>query len=199
FLTWDHPVVRSSMDLLLSGEDGKVSFAVWPQSKDSNLLLEMIFIVECLGSSKLDLDRFLPPRVVRVLVDKAGNDLAANISGLALDGVVQDGDVGKLDGERGDTLRGVFEQVWDRGHEYAEATSQKIIDEALATAEKTGRAALGRLESLRKQGNPVPEAEWAAAKDEAASLAHALSMTRLRLDSVRLVLIGGAAESFVIY
>lgn len=199
FLTWDHPVVQSSMDLLLSGEAGKVSFAVWPQSKDSNMLLELVFVVECLGAASLDLDRFLPPRVVRVLVDKAGNDLAASISGRTLDGVVKDGDVTKLDGERGDRLREAFDQVWDRGHEFAEAHSKKIIAGALASADKTGSEVLNRLESLKNKGNPVPEAERLAAEHEAASLENALNATRLRLDCARLVLIGGAAESFVIY
>ncbi|MEM8868563.1 MAG: RNA polymerase-associated protein RapA, partial [Verrucomicrobiota bacterium] len=74
FLTWDHPMVRGSMDLILSSEKGNSVIAVWTKepAEVPPIVVEAIFVLECVAPAKLHVDRFLPPTPVRMVVDMTG-------------------------------------------------------------------------------------------------------------------------------
>lgn len=70
FLTWDHPMVRGSIDLMLSSEKGNSSIVVWKDAKPDTppILIEAIYVLESVAPSRLHVDRFLPPTPVRAVV-----------------------------------------------------------------------------------------------------------------------------------
>lgn len=78
FLTWDHPMIRQGIDLIVSGDIGKASMAllVNKQLPAGTLLVELIYMIESQSPKGLQLNRFLPPTPVRLLLDSKGNDLA---------------------------------------------------------------------------------------------------------------------------
>ena len=82
FLTWDHPMLRNGIDLVVSGDIGKTAASLLINDKlpPGTLLLELIYVVESQAPKGLQLNRFLPPTPIRLLLDGKGRDLAAQVS-----------------------------------------------------------------------------------------------------------------------
>ena len=76
FLTWEHPMVRGAMDLLLNSEHGNaaLSIARHPDFSPGQLLLEIFYVVECSAPKRLQIGRFFPPTLLRFLIDHEGED-----------------------------------------------------------------------------------------------------------------------------
>ncbi|OUS26275.1 RNA polymerase-binding ATPase [Gammaproteobacteria bacterium 45_16_T64] len=87
FLTWDHPMVRGAIDMVVSGEKGKASVCLLKnkQIKEGSLLVEALFVIHCSAPPHLQLGRFLPTIPVRVLLDTQGRNLSQAASSSALD------------------------------------------------------------------------------------------------------------------
>ncbi|MFT6246964.1 MAG: ATP-dependent helicase HepA [Cognaticolwellia sp.] len=86
-ITWDHPMVRGAMDLVLSDETGNSSIGLLknPALPAGTFFLECIFTLEAIAPSNLQLGRYLPTTPIRILVDKNGNNLADKVSEAVLD------------------------------------------------------------------------------------------------------------------
>ena len=78
FLTWDHPMVRGALDLMLGSEAGNATFGVWDSSGEKIILLEAWLVVECVAPARLHVERFLPQTPLRILVDHKGADHTEN-------------------------------------------------------------------------------------------------------------------------
>lgn len=81
FLTWEHPMVRESMELLTASDLGAAAMILVRDGRfqRASLLLEMLFVAECPAPSELQVGRFLPPTLVRLLLDGEGRDWADEI------------------------------------------------------------------------------------------------------------------------
>ncbi|MCW8832472.1 MAG: RNA polymerase-associated protein RapA [Colwellia sp.] len=86
-LTWDHPMVRGVMDLVLSDEIGNASIGLLKNEAlpVGTFFLECLFTVEATAPAHLQLGRYLPTTPIRILVDKNGNNLASKVSEAVLD------------------------------------------------------------------------------------------------------------------
>ncbi|PKH85650.1 RNA polymerase-associated protein RapA [Colwellia sp. Bg11-28] len=86
-LTWDHPMVRGVMDLVLSDEIGNASIGLLKNEAlpVGTFFLECLFTVEATAPAHLQLGRYLPTTPIRILVDKNGNNLADKVSEKVLD------------------------------------------------------------------------------------------------------------------
>ena len=82
FLTWDHPMLNNGIDLVLSGDIGKTAVCMLMNKNlpAGTLLLELIYVVETQSAKALQLNRFLPPTPVRLLLDVKGNNLAEKVA-----------------------------------------------------------------------------------------------------------------------
>ncbi|HCH70394.1 MAG TPA: RNA polymerase-associated protein RapA [Colwellia sp.] len=86
-LTWDHPMVRGVLDLVLSDEIGNASIGLLKAEAlpVGTFFLECLFTVEATAPAHLQLGRYLPTTPIRVLVDKNGNNLGDKVSEAVLD------------------------------------------------------------------------------------------------------------------
>lgn len=87
FLSWDHPMVRNAMDMVLTSGKGSsvVSLLKNKQIKEGTVLVETIYIVECPAPAELQISQVLPATPVRLLIDPKGRDLSAAVDTAALD------------------------------------------------------------------------------------------------------------------
>ena len=87
FLTWDHPMVRGAIDMVLSGERGKACVCLLQnkQLKEGTLLMEALFVVHCPAPKRLQLQSFMPPTPIRLLLDATGRDLSQAVTIEVLD------------------------------------------------------------------------------------------------------------------
>ena len=74
------------LDLILSGDTGSSTISLLKNKAlpVGTLLLELIYVVEAQAPKQLQLSRFLPATPVRLLLDKNGTNLAAQVSLRAL-------------------------------------------------------------------------------------------------------------------
>lgn len=81
FLSWEHPMVVESMDMVVNSELGNATLASISVKAlpAGTLLLEAIYTVNSQAPAELQLERFLPASPVRVLVDINGKDLSAAV------------------------------------------------------------------------------------------------------------------------
>lgn len=88
FLTWEHPMVREAMELLSASDLGTSGLVLIKDHrfKRASLLLEMLYVAECPAPPELQVGRFLPPTLVRLLIDVDGRDHAEEIPHEAIKG-----------------------------------------------------------------------------------------------------------------
>ncbi len=92
FLSWEHPMVVDSMDMILHGELGNATLATIKVKglNPGTLLLEAVFAVHSVAPRELQLERFLPLRPIRLLVDVSGKNLSALLAHDKLSELCQD-------------------------------------------------------------------------------------------------------------
>jgi ATP-dependent helicase HepA len=78
FLTWEHPMILESMDMVCSTELGNAALGTLKLKgvPPGTLLLEVIYTINCVAPRALQVERFLPLSPMRLLVDARGKDLA---------------------------------------------------------------------------------------------------------------------------
>ncbi|HKV65231.1 MAG TPA: helicase-related protein, partial [Rhodanobacteraceae bacterium] len=83
-LRMDHPLIAGAFDLLLTGEVGNAAFLVDPALPARSVVLEAVYLVECIADVKLDIPRHLPPTPLAVCVDSrlAARDYAPSAPSL---------------------------------------------------------------------------------------------------------------------
>jgi ATP-dependent helicase HepA len=190
FVTWDHPLVTGALDALLGSEKGNSSFAWWRDSHVTGLYLEALYVLECVASPALHVDRFLPPLPLRVLVDHRAEDRSGAITSQALGPRLQRGDARIL--ATSEVREGLLPRLLTRSRTIAEDRVQAIVTEARTTMAARLDFEIERLEALRSVNPSVrpDEIDRLAAQKE--SLERHLDAARIRLDAVRFIRRGPA-------
>lgn len=181
FLTPDHPVFRGALDQLLDSESGNASFAVWRSGNGKAVLLECAFVLESLAPTRLHLDRFQPPTVIRVCVDHQGRPADPPPSA-----VLQPADPRRLIGQE-TFRRELFPMMLDAARALATSASRTLIETAGTNAEETLSRELKRLEDLATRNSQVSPSEIAALRQLRDESLTSIEFPRLRLDALRLV------------
>ncbi|BBI47786.1 hypothetical protein HORIV_02070 [Vreelandella olivaria] len=188
-LSWEHPLLREMMGRVLDGTMGNSALALLRHDAipSGRLMAELVFRTHCPAPKKLHLNRFLPPTAVRLLLDESGANLTSKISFTGLGKNLQK--VNKslardLIKSRHDQLRELLTQ----GEGEAERQLPSILENAEARMRAQLDAEIARLTALAEHNPAVRSAEIDALKDERQALSEAIENTRLRLDSVRVII-----------
>lgn len=187
FLTWDHPIVTSVMDMLLGSEQGNTAFALWPDAPTAGVLVESIFVVEALAPPHLHLDRFLPPTPVRVLLNHKRKELTEDIPPEQMHGKLSKGDP-TLVAAQLEELSSLLPGMIKITEKIGEKKRQTIIASSTAAAEGLLSPEITRLEQLQQVNPAIRADEIALAKNHLAQALEHLKNATLRFDSVRVVL-----------
>jgi ATP-dependent helicase HepA len=184
FMSWDHPLLRSTFDLLLGSESGNASFAVWKAAGTEAIFLELVAVVECVAPTALHAERFLPATPVRVAVDHAAREVTDDPA--LASAVLEKGDVFRLL-DRGAVKKKLLPAMLAKAQSLA---AEKM--EALATAARESMIArlqdeIDRLQDLSEINDHVRPAEIEAVRQQLAALTESLASARLRVDALRLI------------
>jgi len=182
FFTWDHPLVRGALDLLLGSAAGNASFGVVEGAEGKSILLEARVLVEAIAPGRLHVERFLPQTPLHLLVDHLG----AEHPPLSLAGKLRRGDPGSLlKNEK--VRRQVIPALLERVRLAAQERLPAVVAAALTAMHAEFAAEIARLRELAEVNDHISSAEIANWQQREAELAAAIGGARLRLDSVRLV------------
>ena len=189
FLTWDHPMVRGAIDLMLGGEFGNASIVrtkIFEKSLPV-LLFECIYVLESVAPLKFHVDRFLPPCPIRTIVDSAGKSVAKKLSTESLNNITINEEAFRLD-QSPELLRSLIPNLLDSSRDLASKRQLAILAEARDKAESSLGGELKRLLELKKVNANITNKEVSIAKKELTAVLEYIEDSDIRLDSVRLVI-----------
>ncbi|MFZ2406127.1 MAG: RNA polymerase-associated protein RapA, partial [Methylobacter sp.] len=189
FMTWEHPLVTASMDMVLSSETGNAAISVIKHSdlKAGQFLLECLFIVECSAPAELQIGRFLPHTPIRVLIDQNQKDVSADIDhrDLVEAGIKFDKHkiIAFLSSQRPHLIN-----ILNVAEQNAKAEMQQLVDQATQAMLESLSNEIKRLVRLKKV-NPTIRTEEIEQLKDMTMLAHEnIQAAQLRLDAVRFVI-----------
>lgn len=188
FLTWDHPMIRQGIDLIASGDIGKASMAllVNKQLPAGTLLVELIYMIESQSPKGLQLNRFLPPTPVRLLLDSKGNNLAGQVNFDTLQNKLKP--LSKdIANKMVKMARPNIEQLIKLGDHKITEIAQAKIQEASRLADQTLSADLNRLIALKAVNKNIRQAEINVLEKQRVLSLEELSKASWRLDSLRVI------------
>ena len=179
-MSWDHPVARTALDLLLTSEAGNASFGVWEGASHKGVLLETYHVLECVAPASLHSDRFLPPTPIRSLLDHEGKDRGAEFQFTVEQ--LRSGNLHQLLAQEA-FRRVMLPSMLERGHAHACTQMKPLVEKAVTECNLKLGAEIDRLVSLGQ----INEEEIAALRKQRDMLCEAIGKSRLRLDSMRLI------------
>jgi ATP-dependent helicase HepA len=184
FLTWDHPMTRAALDLLLGSEAGNATFGIWESPSEKRMLLEAWVVVECVAPARLHVERFLPPVPLRIAVDHTGGDQTGDAA--LASAKLRRGDPASL--LRNEAVkRKVLPTMLERVRELGTEASQEVIANALRAMNAALGDEISRLKDLAAMNDHVRPEEIDALVAREVELATAIRAARVRIDAVRLV------------
>jgi ATP-dependent helicase HepA len=185
YLRPDHPLLLGAQDLLLSSESGNAAFLIEDGLPPRTVLLEAVFVLECVADRRLHAARFLPPTPLRCVIDtrlQARPDYVPSARALQRS---EDRPVDLLKFRK--ILATLLPPMLKRAAQQAETESQQHIDEALTAADTLLGRELARIEALAKINPAVRPDEIDALRTELGALRDVLPNARARLDALRLI------------
>ena len=185
YLRDDHPLLRSAQELLLSSETGNTTCLIDDNLPPRSVLLEAMFVLECVADQRLHIDRFLPPWPVRAVVDtrmQAHPDFQPSPRARQRAG---DRPVDLARHRR--ILNTLVPPMLEAAQTLARTQAETQIEQALANVNQWLDEEISRLEALARVNPAVHPEEITALRDERTALCQAIPTARLRLDALRLI------------
>ncbi|MGJ8692490.1 MAG: RNA polymerase-associated protein RapA [Thalassotalea sp.] len=187
-LTWDHPMVRGAIDLILSDETGNASIGLLknPAIPAGTFFLECLFTVEATAPSQLQLPRYLPTTPIRVLVDKTGNNLAAQVTEAILE--KQLSPVKKQVAlQLVKALKSMVTPLVAHAEKHAEEAVDAIREKAQTEMQLALNDEFKRLSALAKINPNVRQEELDFIQNQQTELSHYIKHAQIKFEAVRLI------------
>ncbi|HKM16293.1 MAG TPA: RNA polymerase-associated protein RapA [Marinospirillum sp.] len=192
FLTWEHPLTRNCLEAATSTVQGNVTVALLknPALPAGTLLLEVFFCLESTQRNSLDINRYLPPQSLRLLLDGQGNNLSSKVKfkGLSRQLVRMKKSLGReIVKLRKDQLR----QLLDKAETLAEEELPSILELAQTDMRELLDPEIARLTALQQKNPAVRSEEIDQLVQLRKQLDSSLNAATLRLDALRVIVAGG--------
>ncbi|MCK2085323.1 RNA polymerase-associated protein RapA [Aeromonas sp. 3925] len=187
-LSWDHPMMRGGIDLILGSEIGATSVALLKNKAlpIGSILLELIFVAE--SAAHPQLYRFMPPTPIRLLMDKNGQNLGEKVAFDAFNRQLTP--VNRHLGSKLVTAsQPVIHGLIGKGQAIAEELKAGIVDKARAQMAQTLQQDMDRLEALKAVNPNVRDSELDYLRNLQAELHHLIDQTQLKLDAIRFIVV----------
>ena len=190
FFTWENPIVQQAMDAVISDVIGNsTAIAIkHPKIKSGTILLETLHVVDCVAPSILQVDRYLPPSVIRSVITptlsnfssqlafQSFNDAILEIPPETLSKIID----GQLNG-----IKEMLKKAQDEAHQYL--TDCKTL--ASGQTKQALDTEIERLEYLMSVNPNVREEELDYLHMTQDLLLESISSADMRLDSIRVIII----------
>jgi len=186
FLTWDHPMVTDSIDLILITGTGSAGYGVLKKTKSPGLLLELLFVLETPKKQNTYIDRFLPNTPLRVVVDHTGNEVTNKYPVEAFDKkLFPDKIEALLDNEL--LVETLLPNMISIATKLAKEKSIEEITNGLNRMNFTLNHEINRLKMLQEKNNHIRPEEIQTALNEQIALASLIKNARVRMDAILLI------------
>jgi len=193
FFTWEHPMVRTAMDMINMSEMGNTAITTLDSSplqiaiKPGTLLLECLFVLETSSHETLQADRYLPPTTIRVLIDEKNQDLTKVISHSEI--ILTD----KIKNQIAQQIIKAKDESLQQMISIAESQCQLQVPDLLKAARKASQKTLSneisRLKALAQVNPNIRQEEINFYAQQLQSLEVIFSSVKPRLDALRVIIV----------
>ncbi|WP_369308536.1 RNA polymerase-associated protein RapA [Providencia rettgeri] len=190
FISWEHPIIRNGLDLVLSGDTGSCAVSLLKNKAlpVGTLLTELIYVVEAQAPKNLQISRFLPATPVRLLIDLKGNNLSSQVEFESFNrqlNAINRHMASKLV----NAVQNEVHSVLRLSEPMVEKEAKLLIESAKEAADKALTMELSRLEALKAVNPNIRDEELDIIEDERQQLMTNIDQATWRLDAIRLVIV----------
>ena len=190
FLTWEHPLIRACIELIMTSDTGStaVSLLKNPALPAGTILLELLYVVETSAPPYCQINRFLPATPIRLLLDKNSNNLAGKVDFDSFNrqlNAINRHVATKLVS----ASQTIIHDLIGKSTAVAEDQKQAITNAALAKMQQNMSVELERLQALQKINPNVRDEELAFIEKQTAELTTHINNAQLKLDAVRFIVV----------
>lgn len=188
FLSWEHPMVTESMEMILDSEVGNAALATISIKSipAGTVFLESFFTVNCAAPKYLQLDRFLPLTPIRLFMDVSGKNLTKVLDYARLNQLCQ-----SVKRHLGypiiKQIHKEIENILVYSKHAAEGQLSDIIAQAKAHMRKSISHEVQRLEALQALNPGIRDDEIAFFKQQLQDSEHYMNNAVLQLQALRVI------------
>ncbi|GAA5647908.1 RNA polymerase-associated protein RapA [Vibrio proteolyticus] len=190
FISWEHPMIQGGIDLLMSEGVGTCAVSLLKNKAlpVGTILLELVYLVDAQAPKSSGINRFLPQTPIRLMLDKQGNDLSAQVEFESFNR--------QLSPVNRHLASKLVNSVQAQVHQLIEQADQRIVEQVAAVrdqAQKEMQASLnselGRLQALKAVNPNIRDEELEAIDRQIQALSDYISRAQYQLDSLRLIVV----------
>ncbi len=188
FLTWEHPFVRTLLDMVLSSELGNTALLAikYRAANPGTLILDCFFRLEIADVKGAQAQRYLPDNLMRLCIDENGQLHQHNLTPDVIAKTAQFVDIDtsiKVIKSREDIIKKLLNK--------AEANAAEAMPAKLEQAQKAAQQALNReierLQALQTINPNVRDEEVDFFRQQLLQVEQQIAQANLRLDAVRVL------------
>ncbi len=186
FFSWDHPFVQQTFEYFITNGTGSCATALLNRQKNQAILLETVFILECVAPKSLNLERYIMADPIRIVVDHKGNDITEKHEFRVLaKNLVPDQTNWFKDMEQ--VRQVLIPSMIEKSVSIAASHSKAVIKQGKTRIKDILGKEIIRLNELKKINPAIKTKEIKLAQIQMDSLLEHLASARLRMDALRLI------------
>ena len=187
FMNWDHPMVRELTNLILSESYGNMTVATRRDGGGKKSFIEAFYTTDCPAPDFLDIKRFFPPTLIRVLVDKDGVDFSEKWDKSVLDSKLREADRATI--QKASKLpKAAVKNILSHAEKKANEKGELILEKQRLALVEYMEQEIERLDALSKVNPSISEDEVDIMRALKKAMLDSSYEARIRLESLRLIL-----------
>ncbi|MCU7835673.1 MAG: RNA polymerase-associated protein RapA [gamma proteobacterium symbiont of Taylorina sp.] len=193
FFSWEHPMVRTAMDMINSSEMGNTAMTTLDSStlnvalKPGSLLVECFFVLETTTHKTLYANRYLPPTTIRILLSEHGQELTQTIKHEE----IKQGQE-KINTQTAQQIIKIkqeeLQQIISKAESRCEQYTPKILQSAKDDSQIILNNEIDRLRALSKVNPNIRHEEIDFLQQQLQALEAIFSSIKPRLDALRVII-----------
>ena len=188
FLSWEHPMISESMEMIQNSEFGNTAVAVISVKgiPKGTLLIETWYAINVIANKILQLDKYLPLHPTRFLLDNNSKDYSKALNHEAINSLCS-----SVPKKTALTIvkqtRPLLQDLISKSQLLADKELVNIQAEATAKMNQNLNSELDRLSSLQKVNSNIRNEEIEFVKNRIATSSETISRACFQLEAVRIL------------
>jgi len=190
FLSWEHPLVLSAMDAVISSDLGNTAFCQLKSNlvPAGSLLLEVAFVMHCPAPKQFNITRYIPESYLRIVIDENGRCFEEQLPEQEMN--QQAGRIPKHTAQQMvQVARSRIDNLIGASKKMADKHQKQLIEQAINKMTELTDHELNRLQHLAEQNTHIKPAEIEALQTQQQQLQQYLQQAELKLDALRLIIV----------
>ncbi len=190
FLSWEHPMVSGSLDMLINSDFGNSAFCTleYHQLPAGTLLLEAIFVLKCPAPRSLQISRYLNHSYLRVVVNEAGLDFNDVLTEPVFNSLL--GRIPKVTKqELVKQARNNINALISHAQQWGEQQQSMIIEQAIDTMKTSLQPEQDRLVALAEVNAMIRPEEIVYIQELQQTIVENLQAAKLSLNAIRVAIV----------